>query len=167
MWHCFSPGQLTAAERGAWWQQSLPPKWAGQGRSPATLRVGVLNTKTPLTGAEFKIWGGWYNRNLPPPPSPSPLLNLISAQNLQRHKTYRHVISFKLGTGMSEMMFWGVIHANTNTQIHKYKPPEAWKHIHMLYFWKALGTVMPNSCYTQGAKIWPLKVCSGGDILRK
>ena len=47
----------------------------------------------------------------------------------------------------------------TNTQIHKYKPPEAWKPIDMLYFWKAL--------VTQGAKIWPLKVCSGGDILWK
>ena len=162
MWHCFSPGQLTAAERGAWWQQSLPPKWAGQGRSPATLRVGVLNTKTPLPGAEFKIWGGWYNRNLTPPPPPSWISFL--PKTFRGIKPIDMLYLLILVQGCPKLCFEV---SYMQIQIHKYKPPEAWKPIDVLYFWKALGAVMPNSCYTQGAKIWPLKVCSGGDLLRK
>ena len=52
-----------------------------------------------------------------------------------------------LGTGMLEMMFPGVWHANTQTQIHKYSVytntvngEMSVKPYEVLYFWKALGS---------------------------
>ena len=62
------------------------------------------------------------------------------------------------------------VHANTNTLIHKYKHPNAWKPMHMLYFLTALDTGMSENMFwgvINANKITQIQKYTKGKVQKK